>query len=101
MTRVLRHILLIRLKPGVGAEQVDAFIHAISAVPFPGRRNVVTGRDTGARPGNMDLAVSSDFPDEATFRAWGEDRQHAKVREELLTPIAERIERCLFALPAE
>ena len=44
----------------------------------------------------MDLAVTNDFPDEAAFRAWGEDPEHIRVRSELLAPIAERIERCLF-----
>jgi hypothetical protein len=93
---MLRNILLIRLKPGVTDEQVDAFAHAIESLPFPGRHNVVVGRDIGVRPGNMDLAVSNDFPDEETFRAWGADPDHERVRQELLTPIAERIERCLF-----
>jgi hypothetical protein len=95
---MLRHILLIRLKPGVTTQQVDAFMQGIEALPFPGRHNTVVGRDIGVRPGNMDLAVSNDFPDEPTFRAWGDDSAHAKVRSELLAPIAERIERCLFYL---
>lgn len=93
---MLRHILLIRLKPDATDEQVDAFARAIGSLPFPGRENVVVGRDIGVRPGNMDLAVSNDFPDEATYRAWGADPDHARVRAELLAPIAERIERCLF-----
>jgi hypothetical protein len=93
---MLRHILLIRLKPEVSTDQVDAFLREIAGVPFPGRLNVVTGRDIGVRPGNMDLSVSNDFPDEATYRAWGEDPDHVKVRDTYLTPIAERIERCLF-----
>jgi hypothetical protein len=95
---VLRHTLLIRLKPGVTDEQADAFITAINAVPFPGRSNPVAARDIGIRPGNMDLVVSSDFPDEATYRAWGQDPAHDKIRQELLAPIAERIERCLYYL---
>jgi hypothetical protein len=93
---MLRHILLIRLKPGVTAEQVDAFARAIESVPFPERLNVIVGRDIGVRPGNMDLAVSNDFPDETAYRAWGEDPEHARVRSEFLSPIAERVERCLF-----
>lgn len=95
---MLRNILLIRLKPGVTAEQVDAFARAIESVPFAGRHNVVVGRDIGIRPGNMDLAVSNDFPDQATFQAWRDNPEHAHVRNELLAPIAERIERCLFVV---
>ena len=93
---MLRHVLMIGLKPGVAPEQVDAFARAIASLPFPGRENVVVGRDIGARPGNMDLVVCNDFPDQATFEAWGEDPQHVAVRDGLLAPIAERIERCLF-----
>lgn len=93
---MLRHILLIRLKPGVTDEQVGAFVAAIGSVPFPRRSNIVAGRDIGIRPGNMDLAVSNDFPDEAAYREWGEYPEHVRVRAEFLTPIAERIERCLF-----
>lgn len=96
---MLRHILLIRLKAEVEPEQVDAFMAAIEAVPFSGRSNVVVGRDLGVRPGNMELAVSGDFPDEATYRAWADDPQHAEVRTELLAPIVERVERCLFIVP--
>jgi hypothetical protein len=95
---MLRHILLIRLKPAVTTEQVDAFVQAIGSLPFPGRDNIVAGRDIGIRSGNMDLAISNDFTDEATFLAWGEDPEHAKIRAELLAPIAERIERCLFTV---
>jgi hypothetical protein len=87
---------MVRLKAGVTDEQVESFMQAISALPFPGRHNVVVGRDIGSRAGNMDLAVSNDFPDEVTFRAWGDDPDHARVRDEFLAPIAQRIERCLF-----
>ena len=59
---------------------------------IPRTSNVVVGQDIGVRPGNMDLMVSNDFPDEATYQAWGDDRAHARVRAELLHPIA----RCLF-----
>jgi hypothetical protein len=95
---MLRHILLVRLKPGVTAEQVQAFARAIESVPFPERHNVVVGRDIGVRPGNMDLAVTNDFPDEAAFRAWGDHPEHIQVRNDFLSPIAERIERCLFVV---
>jgi hypothetical protein len=87
---------MVRLKAGVADDQVESFMQAIGTLPFPGRNNVVVGRDIGSRAGNMDLAVSNDFPDEATYRSWGEDPRHQKVRDELLAPIAERIERCLF-----
>lgn len=46
----------------------------------------------------MDLALSNDFPDQATYQAWGEYPEHARVVSELLTPIAERIERCLLVV---
>ncbi|HEX4833503.1 MAG TPA: Dabb family protein [Trebonia sp.] len=93
---MLRHVLLVRLKPGVTAEQAGAFAEAITAVSFPGRHNVIVARDLGVRPGNMDLVVSNDFPDQAAYEAWGQYPDHVRVREQFLAPIAERVERCLF-----
>ena len=69
--RVLRHILMIRLKPVVTAEQVEAFMQAIESLPFPGRQSVVVGRDIETRPGNTDLAVSNDFSDEGRLKREG------------------------------
>lgn len=44
----------------------------------------------------MDLCVSSDFPDELTFRAWFDDPGHGKVRVDYLQPIAAEVARCLI-----
>ena len=95
---MIRHILLIKLKPEATAGQVDAFMREIAAVQFPGRSNVVVGSDLGIRPGNFDLAVSNDFPDEPAYRAWGDDPAHIKVRADYLQPIAAEIARCLFTV---
>jgi hypothetical protein len=93
---VIRHILLIKLADDATSEQVEAFMREIAAVPFPGRSNVVVGRDLGWRPGNLDLAVSNDFPDEPTYHAWVDDPAHNKVRSDYLEPIAASIARCLI-----
>jgi Stress responsive A/B Barrel Domain len=93
---VIRHILLIKLKPEATSGQVEAFMREIAAVPFPGRTNIVVGRDLGLRPGNFELAVSNDFPDEGAYHAWGEDAAHGEVRASYLQPIAGDIARCLF-----
>ena len=93
---VIRHILLIKLKPEATSAQVEAFMREIAAVPFPDRTNIVVGRDLGIRPGNFDLAVSNDFPDEAAYRAWGEHPAHNTVRTDYLQPIAADFARCLL-----
>jgi Stress responsive A/B Barrel Domain len=93
---MIRHILLIKLKPEATPGQVEAFMREIAAIAFPGRTNVVVGRDLGLRPGNFDLAVSGDFQDEPTYRAWRDDATHAEVRANHLQPIAADIVRCLF-----
>jgi hypothetical protein len=95
---VIRHILLIKLRPDATDEQVDAFLREIAAVSFVGRSNVVVGRDLGLRPGNCDVAVSNDFPDVDTYKAWTEDPSHQRVRIDCLEPIAADIARCLIAV---
>jgi len=72
----------------------SAFERELAAVPFPGRLNFVFGRDLGLRSDSMDLAVISDFPDEATYHAWVDDEAHQRVRAEFLRPIAARVECC-------
>ncbi|MBO0713644.1 MAG: Dabb family protein [Acidimicrobiales bacterium] len=93
---MIRHVLLFRLKPGVTDEQVDHMRAALAAIPFAGRSSFVFGRDLGLREGNMDVAVISDFPDEATYKAWADDPEHRRVTAESVSPLVERLERCQF-----
>ena len=94
----LRNTLMVRLKPGTTDEQVLALEQALRDLLFPGRSNFVFGRDLGLREGNMDLTFSNDFDSEETYKAWADDSDHNKVRQQYLFPIAERIERCLIRL---
>jgi hypothetical protein len=90
---MIRSFLLIKLKPGTSDGQVEAFLTGLAAVPFAGRRNAYSGRDLGLRDDAMDLVIVADFDDERTYQAWVVDAEHGKVRQELLAPIAERVER--------
>ena len=92
--KMVRHILLIKLKPGTSEEQVDALRDALAGIQFERRRNHVFAHDLGLREGNADIAIMADFDNEDDYNEWSEFPPHDRVRKELLEPIAERRERC-------
>ena len=95
---MIRHVVLIRLKPGVQPAQVDAAKVALSALRGPGMRGYSVGPDLGLRDGNMDVAIVADFDDEEAYAGYDADAEHGRIRRDLIAPIAERIERCQFTI---
>jgi hypothetical protein len=91
---MIRNIALWKFRPGTMAEQVDALMQAILALPIPGLRHLSYGPDLGLREGNMSYAVVYDFEDEASYRAFDTDLEHDRIRRELAAPILEQAERC-------
>jgi hypothetical protein len=90
---MIRHLLLIKLKPGTTEEQIEAFRSALATVPFEGRKNALFARDLGIREGNADIVIMNDFDNEEIFHAWEADPNHDRGRQEFLAPIADRRER--------
>jgi len=97
---VIRNVAMMRLKAGVGPEQVEALTHALEAMRIKGMLRLTAGRDLGLREGNLDYAVVADFEDEAGYRAYDADPEHNRIRRELVAPIVERVERAQYALGA-
>jgi hypothetical protein len=95
---VVRNVVLIRLLPGATDEQVDRFVTALRALPVGGLVSMTIGRDAGLRDGNADVAIVSDFEDEASYRTYDADEEHNRIRRELVAPIAGGVERCQFRL---
>jgi hypothetical protein len=95
---VVRNVVLISLQPGATDEQVDRVVTAFQALPVDGLVSMTIGRDAGLRDGNVDLALVSDFDDEASYRAYDADEEHNRIRRELVAPIATRVDRCQFRL---
>lgn len=93
---MIRHVVLIRYRSPVPAQQVDDIRAALDALPAPGRITLSMGVDLGLRDGNMDLAIVADFVDEDSYRTYDRDPAHERIRREMIAPIAERMERCQF-----
>jgi hypothetical protein len=91
---VIRHVALIRFKPGTPSEQVDGAAAALRALSVDGMLELSVGRDAGFREGNADLAIVGDFADETAYRAYDQDAEHNRIRRELLAPILDHAERC-------
>ncbi len=95
---MIRHILLCRLDPAATADGIARIRSELAALDCPGRTSFTMGRDLGLRPGNMDLAIVSDFESREAFAAYDVDPEHDRIRRDLIAPLAERLERCQFEL---
>jgi hypothetical protein len=93
---VIRNVVVGRLRPGTDPTAVQAALDAIVALPVPGLLDVRVGRDAGLRDGAWGFAITSDFVDEAAYRAYDLDAEHNRVREEMFAPLCEEIVRVQF-----
>jgi hypothetical protein len=95
---VIRHVILIRVNPSATPERIEAVRAALAGLASPGRTGFTMGPDLGLRPGNMDLAMVADFDDTESYRAYDQDPEHARIRQDLIAPISAGIERCQFEI---
>jgi len=95
---MIRHIVLIRLNQAATPEAVQQIHAALHALDAPGRTSFTMGPDLGLLPGNMDVAIVTDFTDAEAFGAYDTDPAHNRIRQEMIGPVAERLERCQFEL---
>jgi hypothetical protein len=93
---VIRNVVVGRLKPGVGAEEIRKGLDALAALDPPGIIDVKVGTDAGLREGNWDFAITSDFADVDSYRRYDLDDEHNRIRRELFAPISEEIIRIQF-----
>lgn len=95
---MIRHVVVIRLKPSATAGQVADIESALAAMEFPGRLSFTMGRDLGLRPGNMDVAIVVDLDSVDAYRTYDALEEHNRIRRELIAPVADSVERCTFEL---
>jgi hypothetical protein len=93
---VIRNVVVGRLKPGVGAEEIRRGLDAIVALDPPGVVDVRVGTDAGLREGNWDFAITSDFADVDSYRRYDLDEEHNRIRAELFAPLCEELVRIQF-----
>ena len=90
---MFRHVALFRFQSEATAEQREALIARLRALPaqIPELRAYHIGADAGLNPGNFEFAVVADFDDVSDYRIYADHPDHQVVITEYLRPIlAER-----------
>lgn len=93
---VLRNIVLLQLRPEATEADVDAIEEALRGLDVAGRLSVDVHRDAGLRPGNMSVAVITDFEDEGAYLSYDADPGHVKIRDEQVAPVTAALSRIQF-----
>ncbi|MCU0311780.1 MAG: Dabb family protein [Acidimicrobiales bacterium] len=82
-----RHVVLLTFHPGTGADEVDAVVEALRALPeqIP-MRDYVVGLDLGLGADNASVAVVADFDDRAGWELYRDHPAHRRVVDQLIAP---------------
>ena len=86
---MLRHVVLLRWKPEIPADQVEAITAALQALPavVPEIRAYSCGPDLGlSGDANSTYAIVADFDDEVGWQAYDTHPEHQSVRADLIRP---------------
>jgi hypothetical protein len=88
---MLRHVVLLRWKPGTTPAQLESLERALAAMQShcPTLRAYRYGRDAGLVEGNFSFAIVADCDDAAGFRAYAANAYHQQVIAEQIRPILE------------
>ena len=84
------HVVLIRLKPALREEEVDAFLQRARDLlgPIPGVHNLHVGR-TVREDATHPLALVMEFDDQATLAAYQVHPEHQSFLADIIGPIIE------------
>ena len=93
---MIRNIVVGKLKPGLELAAVEPALAALVALDTPGLLDRKVGTDLRLRAESWDFAISSDFVDEAAYRAYDEEAEHNRIRRELFAPVCEQLVRVQF-----
>lgn len=97
----VRNIAMMTLKPGVARAEVEQFVVALRTLRIEGMLALDIQTDLGFRDGNADLAIISDFEDEASYQRYDLDPEHQRIRATLAAPITQHAVRIQFAIDPE
>ena len=86
---VLRHVVLMRWKPGTSDAQKQAVREGLAALPaaIPEIRNYQFGDDAAIVEGNYDFAIVADFENTPDFQTSVVHDVHQKLISERIRPI--------------
>lgn len=93
---MIRNVVVGRLRDGVPLEALRPGLAAIAALEPPGLVSCRVGTDLRLREQSWDFAITSDFVDEAAYRAYDAETEHNRVRHELFDPLCAQIARVQF-----
>lgn len=98
---MLRNIVVGRLRdPDDAGDRATllAGLEAIDALNPPGRVNSQVGLDLGLREGNWHFAITADFTDAESYRAYDVEEEHNRIRRDHFIPVCAEITRVQFQL---
>jgi len=100
---VIRNVVLGRLRPPRDAAQAEADLAALrgglvalAALPYAGLLSCEVGVDAGLREGGWSFAITSDWADVKSYRAYDEEPEHNRLRREVFGPLCADIARVQF-----
>ena len=93
---MIRNVVLGRLRAGIDPAEVEPALAAIVALRPDGLLDCRVGRDLRLRDESWDFAITSDFVDAASYRAYDVEAEHNRVRREMFDPVCEEIARVQF-----
>jgi hypothetical protein len=102
---MIRNVVVGRLRQTDDLEQraADAALlkeglAAIAALRLPGLVAMDLGEDAGLRAGGWSFAITNDWTDVDSYRAYDADPEHNRIRAEFFAPICEEIARVQFEI---
>ena len=93
---MIRNVVVGRLRDGVRRAAIEPALAAVVALDPPGLLDCRVGTDLRLRGGSWDFAITSDFVDEAAYRAYDQEAEHNRVRREVFVPLCVEIVRVQF-----
>lgn len=86
---MLRHVVLIRWKPGTSDAQKQAVREGLAALPaaIPEIQNYQFGDDAAIVEGNYEFAIVADFDNPSDFQTYAAHDVHQKLITERIRPI--------------
>jgi hypothetical protein len=91
MLKMICHVFMMSMKPGVTAEQRQALIEGIAKLPteIDGIVSFKSGADLGLTSGNTDVVLIAEFEDEQSFRSYLDAPAHRRLAADLVGPVYE------------
>jgi len=86
---MLRHVVLFRWQPETTPAQRQQVADKLLTLPplMTGLVAYRVGQDAGINPGNFEFAVTADFEDADSYRAYRDHPAHRAVIDEFITPV--------------